>query len=161
LLSLVSDFVSRLDFSLWLCVSLVFIPRCGPTRSGSARPRLVRPWRPDPPHARAPPLVSLSLIQFSGHNSISLSHLSLPRCALGFGDSDHRIWTRGELPSPSLSLSLPSPSHFFFPAHPRDPAPSAARLRPAAPHPLPRRLARPTPHCGPARPAPCPRAPCP
>jgi hypothetical protein len=43
--------------------------------------------------------------------------LSLPRCALGLGDGCRRNWIP-EVSSPSLSLSLPPPSPFFFPAHP-------------------------------------------
>jgi hypothetical protein len=45
------------------------------------------------PCACAPPLVSLSLIQFSRAATSFPPPLSLPRCTLGFRDGDRRIWT--------------------------------------------------------------------
>jgi hypothetical protein len=59
--------------------------------------------------------------------------LSRPRSALGFGDGDRRIWTRGELPSPPLSLpplSLPLP--FLLPLLAPPARPLAAPRAPLA-----------------------------
>jgi hypothetical protein len=119
LLSLVSDFVLRLDFDLWLCSSWVVVLRCGPTRSGSAWPWPARPWRPAPPHAAPPPLVSFLSFNSPAHNSLSLPPLSLLRGALGFGDANRRIWI--PVVSPLLSLSPSSSSS-------SPPPPPASRL---------------------------------
>jgi hypothetical protein len=85
----------RISFRGWIpicgCVCRGFLSRV------AAQPGPARPW----PHALgalllpmcAPPLVSLSLIQFSRAATSSPPPLSLPRCALGFGDGDRRIWT--------------------------------------------------------------------
>jgi hypothetical protein len=62
-------------------------PGPGP-RAPGARAR-----RPAPPHA--PPLPSLPFPSFNFSRAATSSPppLTLPRCALGFGDGDRRIWT--------------------------------------------------------------------
>jgi hypothetical protein len=130
------------------------------TRPGPARP--TRPWRPAPPHACAPPpLVSLSLIQFShAATSLPLPSLSLPvapkvleKVIAGFGP-------RGELPSPSPSLSSPPlSSSLRAPCSPVVCPPVAPSRAPCSPPRWLTRARRPRPPAAP-RPAARPRPDC-
>jgi hypothetical protein len=114
-----------------------------PARSG---PRA--PGAPCPPHER-PPLPDLfGSFDFShAVTSLSLSHLSLSRGALGFGDGDRRSWipevSSPPLPSPLSPSSSPSPSSPLR-ACPLQPSCAAPVARPA-----------PTPSPAAARPRPC------
>jgi hypothetical protein len=138
---LVSDFDSRLDFDQWLCMSWVFVPR-----RGSALAR--GPLAPCPSPCMYPPSPCLSFPHsILPRTTPSLSHLSLPHCALGFGDGDRQIWTPRWAPFPSLSLSLSLPPlPFLLPCAPPV-APSRApcvprRARPRLCAPLPQWLTR-------------------
>jgi hypothetical protein len=82
----------------------------------SARPWSARPWRPAPPHVHAPsPCLSFphSILP---RTTPSLSNLSLPRGALGFGDGDRQVWIP-VVSSPPLSLSLPYLFFLLSPTH--------------------------------------------
>jgi hypothetical protein len=124
-----------------------FNPRCGPARPSPARSglvRLARPWRFCPPHARPPPPDPFGSFDFSrAVTSLSLSHLSLSRGSLGFGDGDRRSWIP-EVSSPPSLLSLPRPLPPLLlpcarPLQPLRVAPAAPARRPSAsaaqPHP--------------------------
>jgi hypothetical protein len=111
LLSFVSDFASRIEFRSVVVRATGFLPAVRPSPV-SAR----APLAPVPSPCARPLPWSLSLISILPCSNLSLSHLSLsPRGALGFGDGDRRSWPRGELPSPSLSLSSPPP--LLLPPH--------------------------------------------
>jgi hypothetical protein len=156
----VSVFGSRLEpVSCVLWVSICEAARPNPARPG--------PWRPHPP---ARPLLSLSLSfgspaqQPPSPSSTSLS----PWCRRDWRRRSPEFGPRGELPSPSLLLSLPLPP-LPFPARPlslpcarRSPAPPRPRAAALAPRPGPSRRRRPPPprpfRRGP--PAPAPSAQC-
>jgi hypothetical protein len=77
------------------------------TRPSPAQPGPRAPGALPLPHARAPSLLFLSLIQFSRAATSSPPPLSLLRDALGFGDGDHQIWIPVVSSPPPPSLSLP------------------------------------------------------
>jgi hypothetical protein len=141
-----------------------FGPRSGsaPTKPSLVRPGPARPWRP-PPHA-PPPLLPLSF-GFPAQQPPSPSSTSLsPWCPRDWKRRSPEFGPRGELPSPSLLLSLPLPpllpmrAPSLFPARAR-PCPPCPRRRPPPP-PCPRRRPPPRPPArarrrpaSPARPA--------
>jgi hypothetical protein len=96
------------------------------------------------PSPCAPLPWSLSAHSILPRTTPSLSRLSLPRGALGFGDGDRRIWIPG-VSSPSLSIlpllpPLPYPRALPWPRAPQAPSRSRApRLR----GPCPRRRPQP------------------
>jgi hypothetical protein len=110
--SLVSFWISfRNWIPNWGCACRGFLPRDA-TQPDPTRPALARvPWRPCTFPMCVPPSPCLSFPHsILPRTTPSLSPISLPRGALGFGDGDRRIWTPRWAPLPSLSLSSPPPS---------------------------------------------------
>jgi hypothetical protein len=128
------------------CVSWVSIrevARPNPTQPGPARP--CAPLAPTPSHAPPPPLplsFGFPAQQPSSPSSTSLS----PWCPRDWRWRSPEFGPRGELPSPSLLLSLPLPP-LPFPARPLS-LPCAWRHPPPTP---PLRAAAPAPYPSPAR----------
>jgi hypothetical protein len=158
----VSVFGSRLEpVSCVLWVSICEAAQPNPARSSPPRPLA-------PPPSRAPPPLSLSFgspaQQPPSPSSTSLS----PWCPRDWRRRSPEFGPRGELPSPSLLLSLPLPP-LPFPARPlslpfarRSPAPRPGpSRRRRSPAPCPPGAARRPARRGP-RHGPCPRraAPC-
>jgi hypothetical protein len=148
----VSVLSSRLEpvscVSDWVVRVVGFNPRSGPTQPSPARP--CAPLAPTPPHAPPPPLP----LSFGSpaQQPLSPSSTSLsPWCPRDWRWRSPEFGPRGELPSPSLLLSLPLP----FPSL-RAPSLSPARGG-APPPPLPCARRRPPPPLpGAAAPTPCP-----
>jgi hypothetical protein len=114
--------------SVWVVRVVGFDPRSGPAQPNPARP--CAPLAPTPSHAPPPPL-PLSF-GFPAQQPPSPSSTSLsPWCLRDWRRRSPEFGPRGELPSPSLLLSLPLPP-LPFPVRP-----PLSPLRAAAPAPAP------------------------